>query len=510
MKKTITEANIITNLMYRFAVGHSDIGFKYIKDDKVIFETYANSTLEESLMDLFGVEAKDDLYKININKSKFKIKGYISNNKYYRANRSMQYIYINGRYIEDIDIRKAIENKYKSIIPNGRFPIFQLFLEMDPSFIDVNVHPNKKIVKITIVDEIIKSLLEEIDYKLKNKIEIPEIKEVKKEKENILFKENFNKNKYDYKDLLEKSFNNKKKGPREEESNLINLTKDNLLFEIDEEEISEKNTDNYKNNDFKISDFEDDDIVEENISFFELGSSKKDNISDETIREDEIDYMKDLSGEDSIINEDDKSEDTTKDKSSKLNIEDFKYIGIIFNNYILYQSNIEEKIYLLDQHAAHERVLYEKFMEEYRNQEIIIQDLLSPNFLEVSKVEMDIFIENKDSFKKLGFGIEEFGDTTLAIRSVPVILGNPKNQQMVLDILDTIGESKDFSSVEEDIIQKACKHAIKSGDKIGEIEVKGLLEKLLDTKYPYTCPHGRPTILELSKYELEKMFLRVK
>lgn len=513
MKKTITEANIITNLMYRFAVGHSDIGFKYIKDDKVIFETYANSTIEESLMDLFGVEAKDDLYKININKSKFKIKGYISNNKYYRANRSMQYIYINGRYIEDIDIRKAIENKYKSIIPNGRFPIFQLFLEMDPSFIDVNVHPNKKIVKITIVDEIIKSLLEEIDYKLKNKIEIPEIKEIKeikKEKENILFKESFNKKEYDYKDLLEKSFSNRKKGPREEESNLVNLTKDNLLFEIDEEEISEKNTDNYKNNDFKISDFEYNDIVEENISFFELDSSKKDTNSDETIREDEIDYMKDLSREDSIINEDDKYEDTTKDKSTKLNIEDFKYIGIIFNNYILYQSNIEEKIYLLDQHAAHERVLYEKFMEEYRNQEIIIQDLLSPNFLEVSKVEMDIFIENKDSFKKLGFGIEEFGDTTLAIRSVPVILGNPKNQQMVLDILDTIGESKDFSSVEEDIIQKACKHAIKSGDKIGEIEVEGLLEKLLDTKYPYTCPHGRPTILELSKYELEKMFLRVK
>lgn len=509
MKKTITEANIITNLMYRFAVGHSNIGFKYIKDDKVIFETHANSTLEESLMDLFGVEAKKDLYKIDINKRKFKIKGYISNNKYYRANRSMQYIYINGRYIEDVDIRRAIEDKYKSIIPNGRFPIYQLFLEMDPAYIDVNIHPNKKFVKITIIDDIIEALLAEIDFKLKNNIELPQIKEDVKNKSNILIKEDFNKKEYDYKDLLEKSFN-KKKGPREEDSNLFNLTKDNLLFDVDEPINKQKN-----NNDFKISNYEDEDIIEENISFFEVDNGKTNNLEEvsnikEVVKENNTNYIDDIN----VIDKDDVKEEIISedinDKSNGLNIEDFKYIGIVFNNYIIYQSNTSDKLYLVDQHAAHERILYEKFMDEYKKQDIIMQDLISPNFLEVSKMEMETFIANKEKFNKLGFIIEQFGETTLAIRSVPVILGSPKNQQMVLDILDTIESDKDISSVEEKIIQKACKHAIKSGDKIQKMEAKGLLENLLKTNYPYTCPHGRPTLLELSKYELEKMFLRVK
>lgn len=481
MKKNITEANIITNLMYKFAIGNSDIGFKYIKDDKVIFETYSNSTLSESIMELFAIDHSKDLHEINIKEKNFSIKGYVSNNKYYRANRNMQYIYINGRYIEDVDIRKSIENIYKSIIPNGRFPVFQLFLEMDPAYIDVNVHPNKKLVKITILDELILKLIEEIKFNLNKNTYLPEIeKQIKKE--STLF----NSNKYDYKDLLEKSFGNK---DNKELVNLNNIKKENLLFDIDEDfEIKKINDDR-----ISLNEYEDMDIIEENISFID---NREDHVKEETSG-----YLE---------------EDITKDNSNNIKndfanyISNSRYIGIIFKNYIVFESYENSKIYLIDQHAAHERILYEKFMNDFKNEEILSQDLIAPIFLEINTMEMELFNRNIEEFNKLGFTIEEFGKNTLVIRSIPIILGNYKNQQLVLDILDTLESNENIPDIEDKIIKKACKNAVKSGDNIGDIEVEGLIENLLNTKYPYTCPHGRPTVLELTKYELEKMFLRVK
>ncbi|HHX68538.1 MAG TPA: DNA mismatch repair endonuclease MutL [Gallicola sp.] len=204
LKSKTTEANNITNLMYKLAIGNYGIGITYIKDDKLIFETKEKEDLNSVLTELFGMSIVNNLLEFNLKGRDYSINGYISNNKYYRANRALQYIYINGRYIESKEIREAIESSYKAVIPNGRFPIFQIFININPKHIDVNIHPNKEKVQITILDDILNDIQLKSKEILNQEFSLPEIKSKDENKENILFRQG-----NDIKDLLEKFETNK-------------------------------------------------------------------------------------------------------------------------------------------------------------------------------------------------------------------------------------------------------------------------------------------------------------
>lgn len=190
---------------------------------------------------------------------------------------------------------------------------------------------------------------------------------------------------------------------------------------------------------------------------------------------------------------------------------DIKPIGRIFNTYIIAESKNEEKIIFIDQHAAHERILYEKFKEEYENEEITMQILMLPEVIELTDAEMNNLIENLNVFKDLGFDIDEFGQNSIALRAVPMIFGTPNARELFLDILDNLdsGIESNYDIKLEKIMKIACTNAVKSGDSINDIEIFALIKDLKACVNPYTCPHGRPTIIEMTKKDIEKQFLRI-
>lgn len=443
LKSHIIEANHISDIVYKLALGNSDISFKYIKDNKVILKTSKDNDLISNIYTLLGKDFSDNLLRIDYEGSNFSISGYISNNTFYRGNRSHQYLYVNNRYIKNDHISRLIENKYKSIIPINKFPVFILFINVDPSLIDVNIHPTKQQIKFINQQLIDKELDYAIDRTLKNALSIPEV-----------------------------LFSKEKKKEQIEELPLL----------------------------FEKSFVENENIVRPDTTFYDINEHKS---SINKVIEEKLKYD-DKPTDEEFSNE--KADDILRDILQRI-----RPIGILFSTYILAEDSELNKLLIIDQHAAHERIMYEKYKEEYENEKVITQNLLTPEVIELTNTEVAIVMDNIELLRKLGFIVEEFGTNSVIIRGVPILFGKPEVKKLFLELIDTIKlDIKSSYEVKLDkIIKIACTKAIKSGDKIVDIEIKSLFEQLSKTKNPYTCPHGRPTIIEVSKEELEKEFKRI-
>lgn len=443
LKSNIIEANNISDIIYKLALGNYGVAFKYIKDNKVILRTSKSNDLISNIYTILGKDFSDNLLEFNYKNSDFSIYGYMSNNTFYRGNKNHQYLYVNNRYIKNEHISNIIEGRYKSIIPINKFPVYVLFIDIKPSFIDVNIHPTKQEIKFINQKQVDKALEDVIESTLKRTLSIP----------NTLFKQDEKDNKIDEIPLLYKEDFSQNK-------NKTQYTNKNT-YEIN----------NYKDSKGTIS--EDDAICEENYIDDKLLSKEDDNLPNV--------------------------------------LERIKPIGILFSTYILAEDSKLNKLLIIDQHAAHERIMYEKYLKEYKNEKVIIQNLLTPEVIELTNAETTIVAENIDLFKKLGFIVEEFGTNSVIIRGVPIIFGKPQIKELFLTLIDSIKlDIKSSYEVKLDKIMKiACTNAIKSGDKIKNIEIQSLLDQLSKTENPYTCPHGRPTIIEISKNDIEKEFKRI-
>ncbi|WP_237036349.1 DNA mismatch repair endonuclease MutL [Mediannikoviicoccus vaginalis] len=282
LSSTISESNAITSIMYRLAIGNNDIGFTYVKDDKEIFRTIKGQGLKSNLSELFGFEFTKELLEVDIDKKDFSIKGYISNNRYYRSNRSMEYIYINGRYVKNSDISNAIEKAYGSLIPNGRFPAFQLFFDIKPNLIDVNIHPNKEKVSIVILDDIKNSINKELPRILNESKNLLNLSVQDKDEEVPKLYNN------DLKDLLNRySDSDEEKGLNfngihsiTNFENCSNNEEDSTISDLDAKYdvvIEEKYM---PSDDFTKNEIEDEEDIEiDNISYFSESSKEKKNIN---------------------------------------------------------------------------------------------------------------------------------------------------------------------------------------------------------------------------------------
>lgn len=472
LNSTISEANAITSIMYRLAIGNNNIGFTYIKDDKEVFKTIAGVGLKSNLSELFGFDFTKELLEVNIDEREFSIKGYISNNRYYRSNRSMEYIYINGRYVKNLDISNAIEKSYGSLIPNGRFPAFQLFFEIKPNLIDVNIHPNKEKVSIVILDYIKNTI---------NK-EFPKILN-------------------ESKNLLNLSVQDK----TEEVPKLYNNDLNDLLNKFSNSDKVINNKLNDFSSDYKIKDSlenEESSIVSDSNSEYSVNITDK-VTTDDDLKKDTVEKYDDEIEIDNISYFSDSSKEIKK----------YKYIGTIFKTYNIFQSLMDDKLILMDQHAAHERINFEKFLKLYNKKEVYSQQLLNPILITVTNEEIDLYKKFSKVFFDLGFEVDIFSNDTLIIRGLPEILEIPKTSDLFTNILDRLNDdinNFDDSEIINKIISMSCKASVKSGDFMLNLELEGLLQQLLQCENPLTCPHGRPTIIEVSKNELEKLFLRVK
>ena len=456
LKSDLIESNQISDIVYKIALGNLNISFKFIKDNKVILKTSKNNNMKSHIYSILGKEFSNNLTQVSFKENGIEIKGYISNNKLYRSNRSHQYIYINGRYISNINISNVIEKHYRSIIPLNRFPVFILFMDLDPTNIDVNIHPTKQEIKFSNQSEI----FAKIDYIVKdilyNSLSIPK---VRFEKDTKLNKE-------------------------EQLPLLFNPTNTDIEENIIVKDFTSKTI-----------------YLDENIDDFIKSASSSEN------------YFK----TNQILDvQDDFTKNTPLEIKNDTNIignilSEVLPIGVIFNTYILAEDKLNERLYFIDQHAAHERVMYEKYLKEYNSEKINSQQLLSPEIFELTNQEMNNLLDNISIFRSLGFDIEQFGNNSVAIRAVPFIFGVPNIRDLFYDLLDNINKNikNSYDTKLEKIMKLACVNAVKGGDHMSKIEILSLLEQLKECQNPHSCPHGRPTIIEMNKTDIEKAFLRI-
>lgn len=442
LKKDTVEGNLVSDVVYKLALGNPNISFKYIKDNKIVLKTPGNSDISSNLYSVLGKDFIDNLEYFSYNDEYMEIQGFLSKNNFYRGNRKHQYIYVNGRWVKSDGITKAIEECYKALIPINKYPVFIMYIKIDPKLIDVNIHPTKEEIKFTNENELNDLIRKITRDKLNKIITIPKIEVtqigLEKDSNNFLDQLNFE-NKIDIPD--KSTINNDYKNHKDV-SNSCNL-------------IEESNN-NYNPK-----------------------------VQNSLVREESI----------SLSNV----------------ITNSNIIGILFKTYIVLEDINQDEFYILDQHAAHERIMYEKYKSEFENEEVVIQKLLTPLIIDLTGSEMDIVVEHMHLFIRLGFDVEEFGINTIALRGVPLVFGKPNMEKLFFDVLDNIKEDiKSSYDLNTDKIAKiACSNAIKGGDKISNIEIRELLNQLLKVKNPYTCPHGRPVIIKMSRRELEKEFSRI-
>lgn len=463
------EFNLIFDVIQKIALGNPQVSISYIRDGKTLLNSYKNSNYKNHILNVLGREIATNLIENSFSSENYKIRAYFSNNKLFRSSRNHQYIYINGRYVTNREISREIEKVYKSLIPLNRFPVFILFIDINSSLIDVNIHPKKHEVKLSNENNLIAILCEMVEEVLYPNRSIREIEDEPKVNLNVfdIFDDKSNDNLINFKE------------PTYEPSD--NYIKE---FDIDSQSFHEN--------------YQPFDVYEENAD----NNNDIDNIDDKT---------EDFSNDYISILEQFKEDSFLNDKEViDSNLINTRIVGILFDTFIILENKNKDLIYLVDQHAAHERVMYEKYKKQYLNSNINSQVLLKPEIIELNASEYMKIEKNFHLFKDLGFSIDSFGENSIILREVPMIFGFPTYVSFIRDIIDSL-DDKIYSNYQADmwkVMKRACLKAVKAGDTLSNMEVKELINSLIHCENPYTCPHGRPTIIDIKKTTIAKLFLR--
>lgn len=462
LRKDLTEINNIIDIVQKIALSNNNIKFTLIRDGKTILNTGSDKDPINRIFSILGSEIASSLNEGSFESENYKIKGFFSDNKLFRSNRDSQYIFVNGRFIRNINISRAVEKNYHSLIPLNRYPVFVLYIDIDPKLIDVNIHPKKNEIKISnenILNALLTEVVEDVIFPNRSIREI----EIEDKKESI------------------------------------------NVFDIFEDEKFDKSEGQEKETNLK--------------SIWEIEKETKDEALHNSFNEDVVLYRDrdkrnlDLSEDKKIIREEREERNFLfNDAKSKIDekLLNTRIAGILFKTYILLENQRDGITYLVDQHAAHERVNYEKFLHMYLNSEITSQILLKPEIIELNQIEYDKILNYLELFTELGFKIEDFGDKSVVLREVPMIFGLPTYVNFIRDIIDSLDKeiSSNYEADLYKIMKKACKASVKAGDDLSDLEIKSLIKDLKNCENPYTCPHGRPTVVEVSKHTISKLFLR--
>ena len=538
LKSTHAETINISDLINKLAIGNPGVRIKYINNKKLMLNTPGDNKLINVIRSIYGKEITDNLIEVDYEDEKIKIYGYIGNNNIYRSNKNLQHIYINKRYVRSKIILDAINESYKSIIPINKFGVCFLNITINPGEIDVNIHPTKLEVKFQDEKDVYIRIRDLIKNKLLNISLIGKYKSYTNNNENYVqnklnhlgennleekvetsSNQNINQNKIDFEYKTESKEQDTLSLKEEPKEYNIDEREDLSSFKsfkeaLEENETKDENEDYEKaqNNKFdevsytQIDNYNSYQEKEQSDYYSNMGYSDI-----KTSRNSELDSKLDeISTQGSFL----ETQDDTLDKiinnsqDSKFRASDFKVIGTILNTYIVLEKGTS--MYLLDQHAAHEKVLYEEYMTKFKSQSIDMQMLLDPIVIELSSVDMLDVEKNLNLFMKFGFEIEIFGDNHIMVRGVPNIFGTAQSEKFIFQIIDNIGDLESSYDLKMDkIASMSCRAAIKANDKIHFDEIHSLLSKMEKCENPYTCPHGRPSMVEISKKEIEKMFKRI-
>ncbi|NLK96984.1 DNA mismatch repair endonuclease MutL [Defluviitalea saccharophila] len=463
LKKPSTESAYISDIVYKTALGHPEVSFKYINNNSIVFHTSGNNDLRNAVLNVYGKEVVKKMISIDAQNHNLKIIGLIGKPEINRANRSYENFYINGRYIKSKILESAVEEAYKTLLPINKFPVVVLHIYIDPNKIDVNVHPTKMEVRFRDEEEIFNFVLESIRKNLKQEDLIPKVTWETPKKEKLFQVEAVQ-------ERLPEPFEIKKSSSYNEDIMKKDLPKD---FQKDIPKDIGVSNDGYAPK--AASSLKEDVKVEEDL-FININSETK--------------------------------EPSPEPKTISKN---YTIVGQIFKTYWIVEQ--EGMMYVVDQHAAHERILYERLMNSFKSGNIHSQTLLQPLVVNISPKEKEVIDANRQLFADFGFEIEEFGDLSYVIRALPMLFDGPVDSGFFLDIVDAFLNDEHIKNAYDmklnTIATFSCKGAVKARDKLSYAESKALIEELFTLENPYTCPHGRPTIISMSQYELEKKFKRV-
>lgn len=521
LKSNQSEALAITNLMNKLAIGNPQVRFKYINNKKTVFETLGDGSLFNLIRLIYGKDVSSNVIKLDYESTYFKIQGYIANNNVYRSNRNLQHIFINGRYVKSNNIMNVINESYKAIIPINKFPIYFINIIVDPGTIDVNIHPNKLEVKFNKENEILSELQDYIrGVLLKN---------------SLIGKYNKSESGLYSPSSKAASFNSFSYSGGDEKINTLVTPKKEVNELCKEESLIE--TKNTKNVNSGTENHIKNDLLNEEVkgqieNLFEIKSNSFTSLSDyenkiqkeELFDKDNSELFTDFDLENptkKLVNLNGQVEKDIKESSEEVeqlafikeeaakntDFENLKFTGIAFDTYVLFTKG--DDMIMMDQHAAHERIRFELYMEKFKSNTLSIQMLMEPIIMELSPSDMAITVKNIDLFERFGFIIEEFGHRNISIRGVPNTFGNPESQRFIYEIIDNIEKiGSIYDTKYDEIAEIACKSAIKANDKISYQEAVELVNQLKECDNPYTCPHGRPIMVKMTKYDIEKMFKR--
>jgi len=497
LKKDYTELGYIEDAVTKIALANPTISFKLLNEKKTIIQTTGDGSLKNVIYNIYGKDMAEGMVDVDYNYEDTKITGAVGKPEIARNNRTYQIFFVNKRNIKDKTLSAAMEQGFKGLLQIGKYGVAVLNLEIEPRKIDVNVHPTKLEIRFEEEQKVFKAVYHAIkESLLKNEL-VTDVKENHNDDIKIVHEDEFVKD-----DVLEKKeeeivphkigglFNMFKKTDieKKEEKEYIPPVQDNMLEQI------------YMSKNENV-------VIENDV---------KEIVSTDTKEEDKFNEMYNRTfgvEEKTPVDEVPKVEIkpvSLFEESENYSIPTYKYIGSLFSTYIVIEMG--QEIYIIDQHAAHERVMYEQVKKNfYDNKEKDSQIMLLPDIINLSHKEKNIVKENVELFNKAGFTFEEFGENTIRLIGVPNICMELDTKELFLEILDeinTVAITAKQEKEEKFIATIACKAAVKAKMKLDDAEVDSLMKQLLKLPNPFTCPHGRPTAIKMSKTEIEKKFGR--
>jgi DNA mismatch repair protein MutL len=450
LKSPSREAAGISDIISRLSLANADISFKFFKNGKKSITTYGSGNVMDVVRCIYGKNIYENVIPIEKHGDIISIYGYIGNSEISRGSRNNQSLFVNKRYVKNKSIATAVEKAFKSFITINKFPFFILFIDIFPEFIDVNVHPAKWEVKFSDSGMVFKFVFDAVHEALR--------------------------------DSLKDSFTI--------EPDIESTHVREIQIPVDLESLNSKN---YLNSDSEKKEYNN--FINENAGRFREHES---NLYKSHYPNLQIDSADEVNGK-------------TKHRENAIaKFPPLEIIGQFHNTYIIAEDG--NNLYMIDQHAAHEKILFEKYKKSIQKGDILSQVLATPVVMELTPIDYNYYMENENVFKKTGFKVELFGDTAVSIREVPMILGKPDIKNLFMDMIDNLknmGSGEPWEVKYLSIATLACKAAIKAKDHLSHMEMKSLLEELRFIEDPYTCPHGRPVIIKFTLNDLEKKFKRI-
>lgn len=472
LKTPATEAGYISSFIEQLALSHPHISFKYMQNGQTKLHTSGNDNLKEVIYQIYGRELTKELISIDHTdlSGDFQIQGFIGKPTISRGNRNFENYYVNGRYVKSKIITKAIEDAYHTFMMQHKYPFTSLYLTIRGEDVDINVHPTKMEVRFSNQQQVYQEVYQAVLTGLSQKELIPQVTldSEKQEKPKAILPEVKKKN-------TPEPFEQQRK-IREEKAVSVKEVRETPVYSVKKPSLAEKPS------------------SVKNLSPVGKPSSVPVEKNNKILSETAPKQMELFDGK--LLSAEGKKH--------------HKIIGQIFDTYWLVQ--MEDKLYIIDQHAAHEKVLYERIVRQLKNRQMNSQLLSPPLIISLNLQEQEKMKRYLDVFHSMGFEIESFGGREYSIRAVPQDLFGMTGEAFFIEILDHLEEditSKTPEVLLDKMATMACKAAVKGNQQLSFLEASALIDELLELDNPYNCPHGRPTIISMTKYELEKKFKRI-